>query len=728
MIGYILGLLVVAWISALEWVYPLIAATFLVLLVFGWRRSPQLVGLLGALLFATFWGQYQLGHRLPDSVAKVDLQLDGEISSIVQRLDGNQRFEFQLLTPSSDYPQLRRLTLTLYAPEPPLREGDRLLLNARIQSPKAYLNPDSPDSRRRALQNRIDAKGYVRDLIAHDSNPSLRQRTYDLLHERFDPQTRGFIAALVLGESGGLSDDQWELLSLTGTVHLVVVSGLHLGVLAFGGLWCGRAVLGALSISAVSGSSRLYMLPGLLAICMTSLYLWFGGAGIALQRAWVLISVLLLGQLMRRTPNLNARFKLALILVTLLDPLVVLQLGFWLSFGLVWILMQIGRLRGRTNRFVTAVRVQWVLSLMLLPVLLYSLAQLNLLSMLSNLWAIPWVSLGVLLLPLLLPLALYGPVAEALLRAWVDLFWWGLAVNQSVGLSPAWIPPNGLALLLAVVGVTLVLLPLRLRWLGCVLLLPAFTYQPTQSEAFKVALLDVGQGQSAIIDFPGERWIYDTGPAYGETFAVARQTLIPTLKRRPDLPISGLIISHSDRDHAGGLDALLEYQRPDSVLSGQPHKVPGRACSEGYEKRVGASYLRVGGLIDVTNDNDASCWIYITNGHCSLLMAGDMSVAAESRLMREFESHSLTWLHLSHHGSKTSTADRWLEFWRPQIALNSSGRNNPFGHPHADIKQRLVERAIPLLDTAELGAIYLRATSTQCTTKSFLETKRRYWH
>lgn len=753
MIGYISGLLGVAWISELSWTLLVTLATALAVVWvavsassrceqgvrgFGSQLIPkQLIGLLIGSLYAALWGQYQLSHRLPDDVGKVDLELKGVISSIVRVDEGSQQFLLQLSETHPIYPKLRAVRLRLYADEPLLKQSDRLYLTARLQTPQSYLNPFSPDSRRKSLQRRIDATGYVRELHARSeplstSFSGLHQKIYDHLNERFEPTVAAFLSALVLGHSIDLSAHQWELLSTTGTVHLVVVSGLHLGVLALAGMYMGRALGFALRLGFPHSAAITQRLPWVVALILTTLYLWFGGAGLALQRAWVLIGVLLVGQLFRRTPALSLRFKLALLLVTLLDPLAVLDLGFWLSFGLVWILMQLGRLRQRLSCVAQMVRVQLVLSLLLLPVLLFALSQLNLLSVVSNLWAIPWVSAGVLALPLVLPLGLVTGWGQWVVAQWVDLFWTGLSINAQIGLSPLWTPPPLALTLLALLATVLLLMPLRLRLVGLVLLLPALFYVPDKRQGFAVTLLDVGQGQAAIIDLPSERWVYDTGPSFGENFAVAQLTLIPELKRRPDSKPMLLIVSHGDRDHAGGVEALMRFHQPELRLSGQPEQVEGRACHLGYERDVEGVSVRVGALTQVRDDNDASCWLYLTNGACSLLIAGDLSTSAEARLMRELESEGvkqpLTWLHLSHHGSKTSSGEAWLDFWQPKWGLNSRGRNNHFGHPHPTVTARLAEREIPLLDTAEVGAIYLEAQGSLCSTTSFLWTNRRYWH
>jgi len=96
--------------------------------------------------------------------------------------------------------------------------------------------------------------------------------------------------------------------------------------------------------------------------------------------------------------------------------------------------------------------------------------------------------------------------------------------------------------------------------------------------------------------------------------------------------------------------------------------------------------------------------------------------------MRQLKPRPITWLQLSHHGSRTSSSDAWLDFWQPDTVLISRGRNNHFGHPHPEVMQRLERRNVPRLDTAQDGEIVLHATAQGCSTSTFLQRQQRYWY
>ena len=729
MIGYLLGLILVARMPVLEWAYLLVILLVPVLLrLRGQTLRLQSISFVLAFVYASSWGLLQLQHRLPAELGKVDLFLTGQIDSLVRLSDQSQRFELLVEEPPQLYSQLRRLRLTLYSNEPRLRQGDRLTLVARLQAPQRYLNDASPDSKRRALQQGIDATGYVRELQSHLPSAGIRQRLYDQLIERFPAETASTLAALVLGEAAGLSDTHWMLLRKTATVHLVVVSGLHLGVLTLAGILTGRLLLLPLLLMTPMLARRLWGVPMLLALILATCYLGLGGAGLALQRAWVLVLVLLTGRLWGRTLSLSLRLRVALVLVTLIDPLAVLDLGFWLSFGLVWLLLQHSRWRSNIAVWVTPIRVQLFLSLALLPVLLVGVGQLNLLSLFTNLWAIPWLSFGVMLLPIMLPLSYLSDFVAELTVLWIDLFWVGLDLCSEIGLSSDWPPPASWLLPVAIVGTLLLLLPLRLKLVGALILTPYLLYPNESTKGFKARLIDVGQGQASVIDLPWGRWVYDTGPSFGSSFSAAQLTLIPTLKRDPQRPLDGLIISHSDRDHAGGLAALLAYRQPTLIYSGQPEQTGGVSCRGPILIEQEGVELHLMGLEQRQSDNDSSCVMLLRYRECTLLIAGDLSSGAELELIRQLEPTPITWLMLSHHGSRTSTSDAWLDHWQPKTLLVSRGRNNPFGHPHAEVMELVNRRNLELLDTAVDGEIELIANDQGCRLSTFYDRQQRYWY
>jgi competence protein ComEC len=203
-------------------------------------------------------------------------------------------------------------------------------------------------------------------------------------------------------------------------------------------------------------------------------------------------------------------------------------------------------------------------------------------------------------------------------------------------------------------------------------------------------------------------------------------TLVPTLRTK-GVEAVDLIISHSDVDHAGGFDALKDAVKLRGVISGQPEMTGGILCSNQLDTRDGVNF-RAFHLPSGESDNDNSCVLLVENGHCSFLVAGDLSSSAEIRLLKMYQFPAITWLHLSHHGSQSSTSGYWLDSLNPQFALVSRGLNNRFNHPNEQVIERVKHRDITIFDTAIDGQISLSATGNSCSESRFVEREQRYWN
>src|SRR5690606_1462457 len=208
------------------------------------------------------------------------------------------------------------------------------------------------------------------------------------------------LAALVLGDDSGLSRADWRVLQDTGTVHLLVISGQHVALLAalLYGLVAGLARLGW-------WPQRLPWLPWACALAFSGAlgYGLLAGLEVPVRRACVMVALVLLWRLRFRHLGVWWPLRLAVVLVLLVEPLASLQAGFWLSFGAVAVLAWVfaGRL-GAWPWWRVWWRGQWTLALGLLPLFFALGLPLSLSGPLANLIAVPWVSL------LVVPLALLG--------------------------------------------------------------------------------------------------------------------------------------------------------------------------------------------------------------------------------------------------------------------------------------------------------------------------------
>lgn len=244
----------------------------------------------------------------------------------------------------------------------------------------------------------------------------------------------------MLGDGGGLSREDWQVLQDTGTVHLLVISGQHIGLLA------------GLVYLLVAGAARYGLWPvGLawlpwacgLAFCAALGYGLLAGFEVPVRRACAMIGLVLLWRLRFKQPDPWWAWLLAFVGVLVFDPLASLRPGFWLSFAAVAILMfTFGARLGPWRWWQTWTRAQWLVALGLCPLLLIVGLPVSLSGPLVNLLAVPWISLLVLPLALLgtalLPVPLMGEGLLWIAGGLLDLLFKGLALVA--GRMPAWVP------------------------------------------------------------------------------------------------------------------------------------------------------------------------------------------------------------------------------------------------------------------------------------------------
>lgn len=744
----------------------LAVAGFLLLLCYPVRPLRPVVVLLAGAAWSLLRADLVLGVQLPPALESRDVVVVGTVSGLPQRDQRRLKFDFEVeelrrrARPGSQAVDFHaRVRIRWYgAPRlarTQLKAGSKWRLRVRLKRPHGYYNPGGFDYEAYLFRKHIRATGYVRESPDNRrlapargiSLERLRQNLRDRLNESMRRLHHGgLLRALAIGDRSGMSSREWDTLRATGTTHLMAISGLHIGfaagIGAFLGLWAGRllALAGAgLAAPRVAAAG---------ALCLAASYAGLSGFDVPAQRAFVMAAVFLLGVLCRRHAWNIRGLCLALIAVLVVDPVAVHAPGFWLSFcAVAFILGWLGRAgrdprEGRTwrGKVLETVKLQWILSLVLLPLVALFFGSISTVSGPANMVAVPIVMFGVV------PPCLLGTVLAALgwhslafgcLAAadrvldllWPVLVWLGHLRYASVGLHLAlWQS----IVLLAGAGWTVAAKPGIRKWgliCAAVLLAPG-PAKPGHGE-FRLAVLDVGEGLSVVVETRHRVLVYDTGPRYPGGFSLAKAAVIPYLHWRSLERIDTLVVSHGDNDHRGGVEDLRAEFPVGRVLSSVTADLAGAGyCIRGQHwSWDGVSFEMLHPVVEhPPPGNNSSCVLKITGRYGSALLTADIEAQAESGLQRSpGRSLASDVLLVPHQGSATSSTPSFIDQVNPRWAIVSAGYLNRYGHPRPEIMARYRQRRIPTFDTASVGAVIVRFSRSGVKVEGWRRARPRYW-
>ncbi|MBV7479796.1 DNA internalization-related competence protein ComEC/Rec2 [Pseudomonas sp. PDM31] len=727
-----LGLLTLRFLPVLPPVWLLLLLPVMALMLLPFRTYPVAFFLFG-LSWACGNAQWALDDRLMARLDGETLWLEGRVTGLPQNAGAVVRFE--LSDSQSRRAALpRRMRLAWYG-GPPVMAGERWRLAVKLKRPAGLLNPHAFDYDAWLLAQRIGATGSVKD---GNRLSEARWAWRDGIRQRLqavDAQGRtGALIALVLGDGAGLSREDWQVLQDTGTVHLLVISGQHIGLLA------------GLVYLLIAGLARYGLWPGrlpwlpwacALAFAAALGYGLLAGFDVPVRRACVMIGLVLLWRLRFRHVGAWWPLLLALNGVLLMDPLASLQPGFWLSFAAVAVLIFIfgGRL-GPWRWWQSWTRAQWLIAIGLCPLLLILGLPISLSGPLVNLLAVPWISMVVLppalLGTLLLPIPVLGESLLWLAGGLIDWLFTGLGLMA--GHLPAWVPPAVplWAWVIGALGAVLLLMPkgVPLRWLGWpMLLLLVFPPRPLLPPGIaEIWQLDVGQGLAILVRTRNHALLYDAGPRMGDS-DLGERVVLPTLRKLGVDELDLMLISHAHADHAGGAPAVARGLRVKRVMAGEPEGLPAglnaEGCDSGRQWAWDGVNFQLWQWASAGDSNQHSCVLHIEAGGEGMLLGGDIDAAAERALLDSPLGVPTDWLQAPHHGSRSSSSMALLGRLQPKAVLISRGQGNSFGHPHPTVLERYRRRGVQIYDSAEQGAIHLQLGRFEAPWT--MRQERRFW-
>lgn len=633
-----------------------------------------------------------------------------------------------------------------------LHPGDTLIISAKL-TPLREFNNFQSSNQIQFLQNQgIHNRAFTKSaqLISKiDSGPEfsplriiskLRQKTRSFLESFFPrPGNKGLspegavLEALILGTRERLPEELVRSLQDAGLFHLFAISGAHIAIISF---------LIYSVLKAFRFSSRI---SSVLLILFLIFFVFFVEGRASIIRATLMTLFFLLGRMMFKDVHLLNTLGASAFFLLLLNPSDLFHIGFQMTFGAT---LSIILLFPRIIKFLPVLplkiselfSISLAAQLGLLPLIIVYFNRVTFTGLILNLGAVPLVGLimglGYILLVFSFLPALFIKAVVYLLELLVKALIWFSQLSEYLPFLSFRIPTPHYLLILGYFTSLLVLLIIPgkkklLRASSFFTFLIFFgilvTYPFSPSVPFlTVTTIDVGQGQSILIEFPGkEKMLIDGGGFYASSFDVGEKVVSPFLWRKGIKKIDYLVLTHAHPDHIKGLLSVARnfkiknywescspyfdkiYSRFRKILC---DSVQTEILSRGDIRKIGESEIEIlhppFPLINVNDiNNDQSLVIRLIYGKTAFLFPGDITENSEMQIIRHHHSLHCQILHSPHHGSNSSSSEAFLNTINPRIVLISVGEGNIYNLPNAEVVERYNKLQAEVYRTDIHGAI-----------------------
>ena len=660
-----------------------------------------------------------------------------------------------------------------------LREGMHVRLEGMLVLPELPRNPGQFNRRIYESGKKIDF--YLENptvLEVKEQRSGVREvveiwktEMMNRCEKIYQDEEAGILEAMLFGEKSELSGDSKELYQAAGISHVLVISGLHISLLAL----------------AVAGILRRLGFPMpvwvILSVGVLAGYGILIGQPTTAVRALLMFFVLQGARLLGRSYDLLSALAFAGILMLLDNPDLILDGGCRLSFcaviGVGWyvseknkIFRSIGEKEKRKNRgkggkgssagaILENIRAGWYLWLFTLPVMLDTFYQVSVVGLLWNLVAIPLLpviiasgGLGVVLAGWNIFLgSLAGSPAYGMLQLYQEIG--NISEKLPVGMWTPGQPSKPVIAGYYLVIFLLVLVEKQLikrekRWkirkifpgmeLCSMLLLLLLMAHPWQQRE-KITFLDVGQGDASLLQSGGQTLLLDGGSTSQKN--VGTYVILPYIKQQGISCLEAVVLTHTDQDHINGVTEVLEEGKKGWLTVKNlmyPYWMEGTEQGKQLKKlaeEAGASCrkIRAGDRLTIgkaeavvlypkeqekiAEPNAGSLVLFWKWEGVRAMFTGDLPEEKERELLQNLPACEI--LQVGHHGSATSTCREFLEQVQPSLAVISCAMKNRYGHPSPDTVDRLKKTGCEIRYTMKSGAITIRKRGREVLVTEYLE-------
>ena len=571
--------------------------------------------------------------------------------------------------------------------------GDYVKIVGTLKTPSVNSNYNLFNYRKYLLSKKISYIIDIDSIVIINKSNNFLYNIKSYLEEKIEKnQSSKYLKAFILGNNEQIEDDIKDSYQINGVSHLFSVSGMHVSYLS------------SILLFVLKKINKKEFINHIILFIILLFYCFLTSFSPSILRS-VFLAIIIFIKKQFQIPI--SSFKLFVIMTCLFliyNPWYVYNTGFLYSFIISGFLIYFNKILSKKRYLYQLFMVSFIAFLASFPISILTNFEINIISIFLNLVFVPFVSNVVFpfsFLTFLFPIL--SPIYEVLIFLLENISLW---CSEKLAFIIPFSKPSLILMFFYYISIIYFLNNIKKKKAYIFIIIIIYAHYHIHSCLFNpiVTILDVGQGDSILIEFPYDKGnvLIDTGGSYNSSYSTANNIIIPYLKSIGIKQIDYLISTHGDYDHMGEAINLVNNFKVEKVIFNcgefneleqelikvlNKKKIPYYACIKELDMDDNKLYFL--NNKDYGNENDNSSVIYTELNNHKFLFMGDAGVEVEEDLIDKYNLQDIDVLKAGHHGSKTSSSKSFIDEINPKYSIISVGKNNRYDHPNDNVLDNL---------------------------------------
>lgn len=757
---------------------------FVILLLFNKIKNVILIVLISLAFLAfggvSFCNAEKTYSKTFDEFCDKQVTIEGYVDSEIERSDG--KIKFYIKTNKITYGQkgkkvIGKLLVSISKSNKYLEGNTKLNYRSKvcfegnIDKPKPATNPGGFDYKRYLASIGVSGTVYLSsnsdiNFIGtkgggwlHKLGFAIKKFVLNIVEYCLDKNQAGLLSGMIIGYKDGLDENAYNAFSKAGLTHIMVASGMNVAFII-------------LPLTYIFKKLRINnLVSSILTIAVLILFVFIAGFSASVVRAVIMGIIILLGKIFMRDTEIYTSISVAAIILLIINPFTLFDIGFQLSFGATISLVMFYK---KIKEFIDRIHLPNFISdtlaatiaaqIGVVPITLYYFNNFSTISILSNLLVVPMVQI-ITIIGFIMVFAGIININLAVLIGYINNTFLSFVLfvteftsklpyaSLKLPTPPLWLMVlYYLAVLYIFKGKELLSELFKgsknfkfIKYFSLLLIVLIIVIKNLIPKPLEITFLDVGQGDSAFIRTAhGTKIFIDGGGKSAgskSTFDVGESVVVPYILDQGTKKIDIVIATHGHSDHTEGLEAILKEMRVGMVIlpdtNGEGFEKLIKICSQ---KNINIVKCKKGDIIKLDKDtvfdvlsplkfeqdslsqqslNNSSLVLKLKYKNVKVLFQGDAEIPVEQRMLEQGLDLRADILKVGHHGSTSSTGEDFINKSKFKFAVISVGKNN-FGHPSQYVLDRLKRNGILTYRTDESGAVIATSYGDEISIKTML--------